>query len=114
MPRVKRGTHHVKRRKNLLKKAKGFRWGRKKLVKQASTAVTKAGAHAYRDRKKKKRTMRRLWTTKLNAAVREQGMSYSVFIDKLKKAKIEIDRKVLAELAEHHPKAFAAIVKEVK
>jgi len=114
MPRVKRGTTHLKKRKKLLKSAKGYKWGRKKLIKQAKTAVTKAGAHAYVGRKLKKRDNRRLWQIKLNGAVREHGLSYSKFIDKLKKAKIDMDRKVLADLAENHPKVFEAIIKEIK
>ena len=114
MPRVKRGKTHVKKRRKLLKSAKGYKWGRKKLIKQAKTAVTKAGAHAYVGRKQKKRVNRRIWQTKLNGAVREHGLSYSKFIDKLKKAKIDLDRKVLADLAENHPKVFEAIIKEIK
>ena len=114
MPRVKRGKTHLKKRKKLLKTAKGYKWGRKRLIKQAKTAVTKAGPHAYKGRKLKKRDNRSLWQIKINAAVREQGLSYSKFIDKLKKAKIELDRKVLADLAENHPKVFKAIIKEIK
>ena len=114
MPRVKRGTQHVKKRRTLRKKVKGFKGGRKKTIRLAKTAATKAGAHAYVGRKKKKRTYRRLWQVRINAAVREHGLSYSKFIDGLKKNKIEIDRKVLAQLASDHPKIFEAIVKEVK
>ena len=114
MPRVKRGVHHVKRRKNILKKAKGYKWGRKSKLKLAKTAVSKAGKYAYRDRRVKKRTMRSLWLVKLNAAVREAGMSYSSFIDKAKKKGIVLDRKVLALLAEKHPAVFKKIVEAVK
>jgi len=114
MPRVKRGTIHTKTRRNVLKRAKGYKWGRKKLIKLAKTATTKAGAYAYRDRKTKKRTNRRLWQIQLNAAVREHGLSYSKFIAGLKKAKIELDRKVLSELAKTQPKVFAKIVEQVK
>ena len=114
MPRVKRGVIHAKNRKNILKEAKGFKWGRKKLIKLAKTATTKAGAYAFRDRRAKKRTTRALWQVQLNAAVREHGMSYSKFIGGLKKAKIELDRKVLAELARKEPKVFAKIVEKVK
>ena len=114
MPRVKRGTTHVARRKKLLSKAKGYKWGRKKLVKLATTAVTKAGAHSYVDRKKKKRVNRSLWLIKINAACRMHDLSYSKFIKLLKDAKIDIDRKVLAELAVKYPKIFDAIIKEVK
>ncbi len=114
MPRVKRGVMHSKRRKNVLKQTKGFRWGRKKLIKVAKTAVLKAGAYAYRDRRAKKRSARALWQVQLNAAVREYGLSYSKFIAGLKKAKIEMDRKVLASLAQKHPAVFAKIVEKVK
>ena len=114
MPRVKRGVMHSKRRKNVLKQTKGFRWGRKKLIKVAKTAVLKAGAYAYRDRRAKKRTARALWQVQLNAAVREHGLSYSKFIAGLKTAKIEMDRKVLAQLAQEHPAVFAKIVEKVK
>ena len=105
---------HSKRRKNVLKQTKGFRWGRKKLIKVAKTAVLKAGSYAYRDRRAKKRTARALWQVQLNAAVREHGLSYSKFIAGLKKAKIEMDRKVLASLAQKHPTVFAKIVEKVK
>jgi len=114
MPRVKRGVMHSKRRKNVLKQTKGFRWGRKKLIKVAKTAVLKAGAYAYRDRRAKKRSARALWQVQLNAAVREYGLSYSKFIAGLKKARIEMDRKVLAILAQKHPAVFAKIVEKVK
>lgn len=112
--RVKRGTAHLKRRRNLLRQTKGFRWGRKSKIKLARTAVLKAGVHAYRGRKEKKRTFRRLWNIKINAGAREHGLTYSKFIHALKKAKIDLDRKSLAHLAEHEPKAFAEIVKAVK
>ena len=114
MPRVKRGTTHVKRRKNILKKVKGFRGGRKNLLKQAKTAATKAGAHSYRDRRVKKRVCRRLWQVRLNAAVREHGWTYSKFIDALKKSKSELDRKVLSELAIKDPATFKKIVDKLK
>jgi len=84
MPRVKRGTTHVKKRRILLKKVKGYQWGRKKLIRLAKTAVNKAGVHAYTDRKKKKRTMRSLWQIKINAFSRENGLNYSKFVNKLK------------------------------
>lgn len=114
MPRVKRGVMHSKRRKNLLKTTKGFQRGRKKLIKLATTAAMKAGANAYKDRKIKKRTTRALWQIQLNAAVREFDLSYSKFIGALKKANIELDRKVLAELAKKEPKTFAKIVEKAK
>lgn len=114
MPRVKRGVGHSHRRKNLLKKAKGFEGKRKSHIKLAQTAVTKAGAYAYADRRKKKRTMRGLWQVNINAAVRAEGMSYSRFMDALKKKDISLNRKVLAELAHQNPEIFTAIVKAVK
>ena len=114
MPRVKRGTHHVKHRRNLLKKVKGYKWGRKSKIKLARTAVLKAGVHAYRDRRNKKRSFRRLWQIRINAAVRPQGLSYSRFIDGLKKAKIGLDRKILSTLAVEHPEVFNQIVARVK
>ncbi len=114
MPRVKRGTTHVKKRKKLLKAVKGYKWGRKNLIKLAKTARTKAGAHAFVDRRKKKRTMRSLWQIKISAAVKEQGLSYSRFINALKINNIAIDRKILADLAENNPSAFLAIVNKVK
>ena len=105
---------HAKRRKNLLKTTKGFQRGRKKLIKLATTAAMKAGANAFKDRRVKKRTARSLWQVRLNAAVREFDLSYSKFIAGLKTAKIELDRKVLSELARKEPKAFAKIVEKVK
>jgi len=112
--RVKRGKSHTKKRKRLLKRTKGYKWGRKNLVKLAKTAVLKAGVNAYRDRKRKKRINRSIWQIKISAAVRKFNLSYSKFINLLKKNKIELDRKILADLAEHEPKVFEAIVKKVK
>ncbi len=105
---------HAKRRRNLLSKTKGYKWGRKSKIKLAKTAVLKAGVNAYRGRKQKKRDFRSLWTVRLNAAAREHGMSYSKFIDALKKANVALDRKVLANNALEHPAVFAKIVAEVK
>ena len=113
MPRVKRGVMHSKRRKNLLKRTKGFKWGHKNLMKRAKVASLRAGVYAYRDRRNKKREFRKLWTVQLNAAVRAHGLSYSTFIDKLKKAHIELDRKVLSQLAREYPKVFDAVVNKV-
>lgn len=113
MPRVKRGTTHVKKRRKLLKKTKGYKWGRKKLVKAAKTAVLKAGVHAYTDRRRKKRTSRALWQIKISAFVKEHDLSYSKFMGLLKSAKVEIDRKILADLAENYPKALEAIIRQV-
>ncbi len=114
MVRVKRGKIAHKRRKHLLIHAKGFRWGRKKKYRLAKVAVMKAWRYAYRDRKVKKRDFRALWQTKINAACRPYGISYSKFICKLKENKIELDRKILAELVQDHPKIFEKIVDEVK
>jgi len=113
MPRVKRGVSHVKRRRNILKRAKGYRWGRKKKLRQAKTAVTKAGVYSYRDRRNKKRLARTLWQTRINAALRMHDMQYARFMGALKKANIDLDRKILADLAANEPKIFAALVKAV-
>ena len=103
MVRVKRGKAAHKRRKNVLKKTKGFRWGRKSKYKAAKEALLHAGKYAYRDRKTKKRNFRRLWQIQIGAACKEQGLSYNKFINGLKKNKIELDRKSLAELAKNNP-----------
>jgi len=113
MSRVKRGMMHSKRRSKILKQTKGYRWGRKNLIKLAQTATMKAGAYAYRDRRNKKRTARALWQIQLNAAVREHGLSYSKFIAGLKKANIELDRKVLVALAQKEPGVFAKLVEKI-
>lgn len=114
MARVKRGSTRTAKRKKVLKQAKGYSAGRKNITRLAKSAVKKAGQKAYDHRKLKKRQRRGLWNIKINAAVRQHDMSYSQFIDALKKKKIEIDRKVLADCAENHPKIFAAIVAAVK
>jgi len=114
MVRVKRGKSARKHRKHLIKHAKGFRWGRKNKYRLAKDALRHAWEHAYRDRRRKKREKRQLWQTKINAACRKEGISYSRFINALKKNKIELDRKVLAELAEKHPEIFKKIVEKVK
>ena len=114
MPRVKRGTVARARHKKVLKQAKGFRGRRKNVYRIAKQAVMKAGQYAYRDRRNKKRTFRALWITRINAAVREMGMSYSTFMAGLKRANIDIDRKVLADLAVSDKAAFAQIASQVK
>jgi large subunit ribosomal protein L20 len=114
MPRVKRGTQHVKRRKNILSKAKGMKWGRKSKVRLARPALLKAGVYAYRDRRNKKRSMRRLWQIRINAAVRPLGTTYSRFINALKIANIDLDRKVLSMLAKDQPAVFEKIVEKTK
>lgn len=114
MVRVKRGKIANKRRKHLLKYAKGFKWGRKSKYKAAKDAVKHAWVYAYRDRKVKKREFRKLWQIKINAACRKQGISYSRFIAGLKKNKIEVDRKILAELVQKNPEIFNKIVEKAK
>src|SRR3989338_1251825 len=114
MPRVKRVMGHVKHRKNILAKTKGYRWGRKNLIKQAKVAVTKAGAHAFKDRRIKKRVNRSLWLLKINAAVREHGLTYSKFINLAKKNNLGLDRKILAQIAAENPEVFAKIVAGLK
>jgi len=114
MPRVKRAKIHLKKRRTIRRATKGYRWGRKKTIRLGKTALLKAGQHAYRDRKKKKRNFRRLWSIRINAAVREHGLTYSKFINLLNKEKIELDRKVLADLAVNNPQVFAKIIEVVK
>jgi large subunit ribosomal protein L20 len=97
-----------------LKRVKGYKWGRKSKIRLARPAMLKAGVYAFRDRRAKKRTFRGLWNLKINAAVREFGLSYSRFIDMLKKANVGLDRKVLADLAENHPAIFSKVVSSVK
>jgi large subunit ribosomal protein L20 len=114
MPRVKRGVTARARHKKLLSRAKGFRGRRKNVFRVAKQAVMKAGQYAYRDRRNRKRTIRALWIARINAAVRELGMTYSAFMAGLKRARIEIDRKVLADLAVQDKAAFAQIAGQVK
>ncbi|MSQ63598.1 MAG: 50S ribosomal protein L20 [Betaproteobacteria bacterium] len=114
MPRVKRGVTARARHKKVLTKAKGFRGRRGNVFRVAKEAVMKAGQYAYRDRRTRKRDIRALWITRINAAVRELGMSYSAFMAGMKKAKIEIDRKVLADLAVLDKPAFAKIAGQIK
>ncbi|MDO8523252.1 MAG: 50S ribosomal protein L20 [bacterium] len=113
MTRVKKGKMALKRRKNVLAQTKGFRWQRKSKERAAKEALLHAGHHAFQDRRKKKGGFRALWNIKINAAVREQGLSYSKFINQLKKANITLNRKMLSELAEHHPDIFKKIVSSV-
>jgi large subunit ribosomal protein L20 len=114
MARVKGGVMTNKRRKNVLKMVKGYRFGRSTKKRQAREAIVHAGSYAFRDRRTKKRNMRQLWTIKINAAVRPLGLSYSKFIDLLKKKNVEVDRKVLADLAENNSETFGRIVEQVK
>jgi len=114
MPRAKGGAKTRQRRKKVLKKAKGYFGGRRKLYRTAAETVLRAGAFAYRGRKQKKRLARSLWIVRINAACRLAGLSYSTFMAGLKKAGVMLDRKVLAELAVIDPKAFAKLAETVK
>lgn len=114
MARVKRGVQARRRHKKILKQAKGYYGARSRVFRVAKQAVIKAGQYAYRDRRQRKRQFRALWIARINAAARINGMSYSRFIAGLKKASIEIDRKVLADLAVYEKTVFAAIVEKAK
>jgi large subunit ribosomal protein L20 len=103
-----------KRREKVLKQTKGFRWGRKNKERAAKEALLHAWTHAFQGRKNKKREFRRLWSVKINAAVREEGMTYSKFINALKKKGVGLDRKILADLAEHEPEIFKKVIAFVK
>jgi large subunit ribosomal protein L20 len=109
MPRVKSNVTRLKRKKQVMKAARGAYGGRSKLWKAAKETVERGWRYAYRDRKNKKRDFRRLWITRINAAAHENSMSYSVFMNGLKKAGIDVDRKVLADLAVRDPQAFSAL-----
>jgi large subunit ribosomal protein L20 len=114
MPRVKRGVTARARHKKVLEQAKGFRGRRGNVYRIAKEAVMKAGQYAYRDRRQKKREFRALWIARINAAARELGLTYSAFINGLQKASIDIDRKVLADLAVHDKAAFAKIAERAR
>lgn len=114
MPRVKRGVTARARHKKVLALAKGYRGRRKNVFRIAKQAVMKAGQYAYRDRRTRKRVFRRLWIARINAASRSMGITYSKFMAGLKKAQIDIDRKVLADLAVNDPAAFSSIIDKVK
>lgn len=114
MARVKGGIMSQKRRKNILKGTKGFRWGRKSKLRLAKEALRHAGRYAYRDRRNKKRDFRRLWQTKIGIAARINGLSYNKLMDGLRKKNIQIDRKILSQLAENHPEIFKAVVNASK
>ena len=114
MPRVKRGVQAHARHKKVIKQAKGYSGRRKNVYRVAVQAVTKAGQYAYRDRRQKKRVFRSLWIARINAGARECGLSYSKLIDGLKKAAIEIDRKLLADLAMNDMAAFTAVAEKAK
>jgi large subunit ribosomal protein L20 len=109
MPRVRRGFKARHRRKKVLKAAKGYRGGHSKIFKTASISVDRARRYAYRDRRSRKRDFRKLWITRINAAARENGLTYSRLMDGLHKAGIEIDRKILAEMAVNDPAVFSRV-----
>ncbi len=113
MTRVKRGVIANKKRKNLLKHAKGFKWGRKSKFKAAKEALMKAWKYAYRDRRTKKRVMRRMWNNTINIACRKNGTTYREFVNNLKKNEVALDRKVLSTIAKEKPEVFQQIVKKV-
>lgn len=113
MARVKRSKIAMKHRRNVLKQAKGYRFGRSKKEIEAKVALRHAGAYAFAHRKDKKTDMRRLFTTRLNAGLRAEGTTYSVFIDKLTKKGMVINRKILSELAQENPETFKRVVQEV-
>ncbi len=114
MARVKRGVTARARHKKVLRRAKGYYGARRKIYRVAVQAVTKAGQYAYRDRRQRKRQFRRLWIARINAAARLSGLSYSRFINGLSKAGIEVDRKVLADIAVHDAAGFSALVEKAK
>lgn len=114
MPRVKRGVVAHARHKKVLERAKGYRGARKNVYRVAKQAVDKADQYAYRDRRQRKRQFRALWIARINAAARINGMSYSRFMNGLKKSEIEIDRKVLADIAIHDKEAFTALAEQAK
>ena len=114
MPRVKRGVASRARRKKVLKQARGYYGARSRTFKVAKQAVTKAGQYAYRDRRQRKRQFRSLWIVRINAAAREHGLSYSRFIAGLKEADIEVDRRVLADIAMHEKEAFGVLAEKAK
>lgn len=113
MTRVKRGTTSLKRRRNVLKQTKGFRFGRSTKEAQAKEALVHAGSYAFAHRKDKKADKRRLWQVKINAKVREFGISYSKFIGILKTKQIELDRKILSDIAQNNPETFERVMKTV-
>lgn len=114
MARVKRSKIAMKHRRNVLKRAKGYQFGRSKKEVEAKVALRKAGAHAFAHRRDKKNDMRKLWNVKMNAALRELGTTYSKFINILKKKEIVLDRKILADLAENNPEVFKKVVEAVR
>jgi large subunit ribosomal protein L20 len=114
MTRVKRGVISLKKRRKVLSQVKGFRWKRKSKERAAREALLHAGTHAFQDRRKKKRNFRALWNIKINAGARENGQTYSKLINNLKEAGIGLNRKMLAELAEHYPEIFKQVIEATK
>ena len=114
MSRVKRGVTATRHRRKILKYTKGFKWGRKSKERAAKEALLHAWSHAFRGRKEKKRNFRALWNVRINAAARENGVKYSELINKLKKANVRLDRKILADLAQNEPKVFAKVLEKIK
>jgi len=114
MTRVKRGVQKRKRKKKIIKQTKGYKWGRKSKYRAAKDALMHAQTYSYRDRRRKKRDFRQLWQIRINAASRQNGISYSKLINAFKKNKIELDRKILAELATKHPEIFSEIIQKIK
>ncbi len=114
MTRVKKGVHALKRRRSVLKQAKGFRHGRSKKERQAKEALLHAGNYSFAHRRDRKSHNRKLWNIKINAGARKLGISYSKFIDMLKKKNVLLNRKILADLAENHPLVFAKVLENVK
>jgi len=114
MPRVKRSVTAKKKRRKILKMAKGFFGARRRLIRTATEAVERAMKYAYRDRRQRKREFRKLWIARINAAVRADGLTYSKFMEGMKKAHVALDRKMMADLAVHDPKGFSRLVEIAK
>ncbi len=114
MTRVKKGVNALKTRKNILRKVKGYRFGRSKKERQANEAISHAGTYSFAHRKDKKGDFRRLWQVRMNALLKEMGTSHSRLIPMLKKANVALDRKILSELATNHPETFKAILSSIK
>ena len=113
MPRARKGTTTIKKRRKILRQVKGYRWNRKSKLRRARQALLKAWTYSYRDRKTRKRDKRGLWQVKINAASREGGITYSQLIGALKKHEIKLDRKILADLAENEPETFKRVLQSV-
>ena len=114
MVRIKRGTISLKKRRSILAKVKGYRWGRSSKEKQAREAILHAGNHAFAHRRKKKGDFRRLWNTRISAALNQHSLSYSQLIHALKEKGYAVNRKVLSEIAQKHPEAFTRVIETIK